>query len=490
MKGSYGLLPDRSIKAVLRDSGLKFGDVDLVVVPGVTYPDVQERWTHHLRHLFGSCPKVLKVHHQMAHGATAFYGSGWRDTQVLSLDASGDGALGMYGWSQGEKIEYHHMGFPETRNSLGYFYTLMTQFCGFGDGDEYKLMGLAPYGKPVVDLSAILKVIEGGWEFDWSYVRDDPPCRSPFEPLYSRKITSILGEPRNPDGELTQFYKDVAASVQYQFEEALLSLARRMKSEKPYQKMVYAGGCALNCKANRRLMEVFPELYVSPVAGDRGLSMGCAYMGAVEMGDKPIPSFTAYLGTKYTDADIAKELNDNGVKYSVNPFPEEKAAEYISQGKIVGWFQGRSEAGARALGHRSILAKADSLEMKEKVNRKIKFREEFRPFAPAVLQEDSHLYFERGRFPYMTVAVKSDPKLGAVTHVDGTARVQTVSVTDSPRFHSLLKAVKGHTGTGVVLNTSFNLKGQPIVESPRDALATFFSCGLDALFVGNYLVEK
>ncbi|MBI2316368.1 MAG: hypothetical protein HYU75_04920, partial [Betaproteobacteria bacterium] len=255
IKSCYGYLPERAIQACLEQAGIGFGDIDLVVAPGITYDDFAERWRNHLRHLFGTCPPVELVHHQRAHIAAAFYGSGFEDALCVALDASGDGACGMTASaSRSGGIEVIEE--IPTRNSLGYFYTLMTYYCGFADGDEYKLMGLAPYGKPTIDLTPVIRPVSGGWEFDWAFVRDDPMPRSPFEPLYSRRLEELLGRPNRRPGEpMEEFYRDVAASTQKLMEECLLSLVDAARRKNPgARNLCYAGGCALNCSANRLLL--------------------------------------------------------------------------------------------------------------------------------------------------------------------------------------------------------------------------------------------
>lgn len=500
IKSCYGYLPEKSIKACLDIAGIKFEDIDLIVTPGITYGDFGDRWRSYITHLFGSCPRIERVNHQQAHVAAAFYGSGLEESLCLSLDASGDGLGGMVAHATRSGGIQVLEEIP-TSNSLGYFYTLMTYYCGFADGDEYKLMGLAPYGKANIDLTRIIRPVAGGWEFDGSYVRTDPPPRSPFEPQYSPKVGQLLGRSnRHPFEPLDEFYKDVAASTQALMEQCLLSLLQSTKAKHPVSRnLCYAGGVALNCSANRALLggELFDNVYVSPVASDRGLALGCAYLGATILGDKPWPIVDAYLGSDYTAAETEKELKANGIPYRVVDDAAEEGSRLLAQKKILGWHQGRSEAGARALGNRSILASCADTAMRDLVNARIKYREEFRPFAPAVLQEEApNLFDTQGvdDFPYMTFTLTARPEvaesIGAVVHVDGTSRVQTVRSSNNEIYYDLIKKYAAKTGSPVIMNTSFNLKGQPIVETPRDALMTFFGCGLDALFIGNFLIEK
>lgn len=500
IKSCYGYLPERAIRACLDHAGIEFAEVDLVVIPGITYGDAEARWKRYLQHLFGSCPRIERVHHQQAHLAAAFYGSGLEDALCLSLDASGDGACGMAAIAS-RTGEIKVVEEIPTSNSLGYFYTLMTYYCGFADGDEYKLMGLAPYGRPSVDLTRIIRPVAGGWQFDWSFVRDDPPPKSPFEPLYAPRLEKLLGRAnRRPDEPMSDFYRDVAASTQALMEECLLSLTGALQDKYPASRnFCYAGGIALNCSANRRLLDGnrFDSIHVSPVSSDRGLALGCAYLGAKILGDGVWPSWDAYLGSEYSAADTEKELQANGVRYRVVDDPALEAANLLEQKKILGWHQGRSEAGARALGNRSIIASCSDTGMRDLVNARIKYREEFRPFAPSVLQEAAGSLFDTqgaADYPFMTFTLAARPeaaaRMGAVVHVDGTSRVQTVRSSSNELYYDLIKKYAARTGDPVILNTSFNLKGQPIVETPRDALMTFFGCGLDALFIGDFLIEK
>ena len=500
IKSCYGLLPVNAIEKCLEISGISINDVDLVVAPGITYKDQHERISDFLRHYFGHVPQLEIIHHQVAHLATAFYGSGLEEALCLSLDAAGDEASGAIAYAT-RKNGIKVIEYIPTNNSLGYFYTLMTYFLGFVDGDEYKVMGLAPYGTPNIDLSEIISPIsDGGWKFNWSSVRGTPKVMSPFEPLYSTKIASIIGQKnRVPNEPVVQFHQDLASSTQAGIEECLISVAELLKSKKPECKnLVYAGGVSLNCKANRKLIysNLFENVYVPPVPSDRGLSLGCAYWGSQQLGDSPWPILSAYLGSSYSENIIREELISNAIPFVELENANSTAADSLANGKIIGWFQGRSEAGARALGNRSILASCLEPGMKDRVNARIKYREKFRPFAPAIKSDKKDLYFrtEGSESPFMSFtfdALDNRPKsIDAVVHVDNTSRVQTVRSSDNEIFYDLLSEYESLTDTPVVMNTSFNLKGQPIVETPRDALMTFFGCGLDELFLGNFQIKK
>lgn len=499
-KGAYGRLPTNAVADALALAGHSIHDVDLVVTPGVTYFDgFAERIAEWLKHHFGHAPKIEAVHHQAAHCAAAFFGSGFKDATVVSLDASGDGCAGFV--SHGKNGKLNMVQRVPTQNSLGYFYTMMTYYLGFEEGDEYKVMGLAPYGRRgAIDLSDILALKPGGWHFASSdYLRDDPPPVSPFEPSYDRDAVERLMKcpnrrPRDPIGS---FHKDVAWAVQDRFEAAYLNFLEEAKRQCGNERnLAIAGGCALNCSANRKLFYngEFANVYVSPVASDRGLSLGCAYLGAHYLGDAPAPLKLPYLGHHYSGAGVRAELVANGVSFFTVSDPASHAADRLASGSVIGWFQGRSEAGARALGNRSILAPANDAKYRDLVNERVKLREDFRPFAPVVPTTHAEDYFDtRGKeFPTMSVTLDAigAHRMPAVVHVDGTARVQTLAHDDNPMLHELLRLYHTYSGSPVLLNTSFNLKGQPIVETPRDALMTFFGSGLDALIIGDCVVTK
>lgn len=499
IKSAYGYLPYYSIKACLQMANIHWEDIDLIVTPGETYNQFDEHIRRYLIHNFGSCPRINRIHHQMAHLSAAFYGSGLEESLVLSLDATGDGACAMMGYAtRKDGIKVLHK--ISSEQSLGYFYTMMTYYLGFSDGDEYKVMGLAPYGKDTVDLSKIICPTKQGWELDGSYLRQSPRLCSPFEPTYSQKISGILGQPpRTPGSELTEFYKNVAQSTQKTFERCLLALVKYLQSiAPPSQNLCYAGGVALNCSANKQLLyqSGLETIYIPAMSSDRGLALGCAYYGAVMLGDSPWQLATPYLGSSYSNKMMRDELIGNGIRFRETEDPTAEAAKLLAAGKLVAWYQGRSEAGARALGNRSILAQCGDQKVRDRVNMKIKYRESFRPFAPAVLNEQSGTYFNTcGRhLPWMCFTVDAHPEksdeIAAVVHQDRTARVQTVRSSDNELFYNLIYNYHSATSQPVLLNTSFNLKGQPIVETPRDAIMTFYGCGLDALIMGNFAIEK
>lgn len=496
IKSPRGLLPIESIRACLKEAGLNIRDIDVLAHPGETYDDMPPRIESYMTHYFGYCPPIKLVNHQMAHLASAFYHSGYDRAMCLSYDAYGDRLSAALGLGTPEGIQT-----LETRpwdDSLGTFYATMTSFLGFLPAeDEYKVMGLAPYGNHVYDLSAFARPTENGYTVDRTFLRHDPPIKSNWEPFYNEKLIEILGEPRHKGEPITQRHRDIACSTQRTLEECALSLVRYLHRLTGERKLCLAGGVALNCTCNHVLrgLDCVDEIFVQPSASDRGLALGCALHAAAEGGEKIEPLTHVYYGKTYTDVDIEYAVRLTGFQATRLDDPGERAAKMLADGCIIGWFQGRAEFGPRALGHRSILADARLASMKDEINARVKFREEFRPFAPSVLEERcGEVFVMKKPSPYMTVAFPVQEewkaKIPAVTHINGTARVQTVSKDASPEYHNLISHFEKLTGVPLVLNTSFNVKGQPIVETPLDALSTFAATGMDAVFIGNYMVEK
>lgn len=496
VKSATGLLPIESIAACLKVAGIKLQDVDLLALPGETYEDIIPRTAEWLIHHFGYAPKLVTINHQTAHLASAFYHSGYKRAMCLSYDAYGDGissALAIADRQSGIKV-------IETRpasNSLGVFYATMTSFLGFKPGeDEYKVMGLAPYGKPNVDLSFFCRATQRGYESDPSYFRSRRSA-TPYEPFYSSKLVEEIGTPRRKDEPINDRHRDIAASTQAALEESAVSLVCYLHKLTGENNLCLAGGIALNCSTNRLLAKLpfLDDFFVQPASSDRGLALGCALYAAAQNGETIHPINHVFHGPAYSDNEIKKALDLTGMTARQLQDPSDTAAQLLTQGKIVAWYQGRSEFGPRALGHRSILADPGLSHMKDEINARIKFREEFRPFAPSVLEECyANIYDLKAPSPYMTIAcdVKEGwgERLPATTHVNNTARVQTVSYKTDALYHDLIKNFYKMTGRPAVLNTSFNIKGQPIVETPLDAISTFAGTGIDALIIGTYLLQK
>lgn len=497
IKGPRGLLPIESISAVLKEARLTMHDIDLVVHPGETYEDAPPRITSYLRHYFGHAPSIRLVNHQTAHVASAFFHSGYDRAMCLSYDAYGDrlsAQLAIASRQDGVKV----LESREWTNSLGAFYATMTSYLGFLPAeDEYKIMGLAPYGRPRFDLTPFACPTPDGYFVDTSFMRQDPPLKSNWEPFYSDKLVKLVGEPRRKREPIDERHRDVAYATQQALEACAVSLVTYLHSITKETALCLAGGVALNCSANLvlRSLPFVDRLFVQPAASDRGLALGCALQAAKQEGIEVEPLQHVYYGPTYSMDDIRRAIRLTGFQAEELSDPTDRAAELISAGCIVGWFNGRSEFGPRALGNRSILADPGRKEMKDEINARVKFREEFRPFAPSVIEEKaSEMFAMDAPSPYMTMAFKVregwGERLPAITHINNTARVQTVSKATAPAYHKLISEVGKRTGIPTVLNTSFNIKGQPIVETPLDAISTFAGTGMDALFLGPFMIKK
>ena len=496
-KGAFGHLPLRSIQACLEQANIRMTDIGLLVSSGNTHRDLRARIQRYFQHYFGHVPPLLMIEHQMAHLASAYYSSGFDEAMVISIDAYGDQASGALAIGNNGALTVHQR-LPQFE-SLGLFYAAITSYLGFlVSEDEYKVMGLSAYGQPGMDLSPIVRLGDNGLiQMDTRYWQDPLRPVSRFERYFSPALESLLGPPRQPDEEITQRHCNIARAAQTLLEKAVTSLVRTFHAKTSLRRVALAGGVALNCLANWRILQLpeIDDLFVQPAASDRGIALGCALYGAASNGD-PIEALDhVQYGRSYDEKMIESALRTSGYRFERCDNTAEAAAEALDNGRIIGWFQGRSEFGPRALGGRSILADPRNRSMKEQVNRAVKYREKFRPFAPAVLLEDLGEIFECSRAsPFMTVTYPVRPtwrpKIPAVTHADGTARVQSVSASTSPLFHSLLKAFKNRTNIPVLLNTSFNVRGEPIVETPADALATFARSALSELFIGPFRVSK
>jgi carbamoyltransferase len=449
--------------------------------------------------------RILFSEHHLSHAASAFYASPFPEAAVLTVDGVGEWATtGL--WRAGPKgIEpLAEIRFPD---SLGLVYSAFTAYLGFSVNDgEYKVMGMAGFGTPRFEeeVRRVLRLsADGSFTVDRKYVAwewsADEAYTPAFEALFGpARFPGTPFDPSTPDGRR---WADVAASVQKVTEDALLGLARALHDRTGLDALCLAGGVALNGVANRRLLAEGPfrKLYVQPAAGDAGGAMGAAFWTWHEVlgGDRAPPLATAGLGREWDDATIGRLLDDLRVTHEhLGEAVVDRAAEDLAAGLTVGWFQGRFEWGPRALGFRSILADPRRAEMRDHLNEKIKFRELFRPFAPSVAAGFEHRWFDMPQggdlateWMLLVAPVKTDV-LPATTHVDGTARVHRVTATANPRFHALLTRFGELSGVPALLDTSFNLKGEPIVSSPVQALATFQRSGLDVLYLGGHRVER
>jgi carbamoyltransferase len=449
------------------------------------------------------------VEHHQAHVASAFFVSPFEDAAILSVDGFGDFASTMLAEGHGnhfdvlERIIYPH--------SLGIFYTAVTQWLGFPEyGDEGKVMGLAPYGKPryLAKMRDLVRLDGPLFQLGLDYFTHDEEgvdmnwdSGSPtIGRIYSEQLVETLGPPREPRGEITDVYVDVAASLQAMLEEAYLHLVDTLWERTKIPNLCLAGGVALNAVANGRILPETPfeELYIQPAAGDSGTAVGAAfYVWNQELGRaRGFVMEHAYTGPEFGDDEIRAALAEAGVGAERLDddalFPA--VAERIAAGDVVGWFQGRMEFGPRALGHRSIVADPRSGAMKDVLNARIKHRESFRPFAPSILAERVGEWYEQDYpSPFMvlvyTTAQDKREKLAAVNHVDDTGRIQSVEARIEPRYHRLIQEFERRTGVPILLNTSFN-ENEPIVMTPREAVDTFLKTRMDVLVLGNHLVRR
>ena len=469
---------------------------------------------------------VFTEHHE-SHAASAFFPSPFEEAAILTVDGVGEWATASYGTGSGNRINLtHEMHFP---HSPGMLYSAFTYYCGFKvNSGEYKLMGLAPYGEPRHVDVILEKLIDlkddGSFRMDMSYFNY---CQGLT--MTSKKFDRLFGgPPRAPETLLTQRDMDLAASIQVVIEEIMLRMARHVHAETGQKNLCLAGGVALNCVANGRILREgpFEELWIQPAAGDAGGALGAALFIWHQLLDQPrkVNPIDAqrgsYLGPQFADDEIRRFLDGVGARYRYIENEDElcdTVADLIANEKVIGWLQGRMEFGPRALGSRSILGDARSEQMQSTMNLKIKFRESFRPFAPSVLQERVAEYFEtrpNEPSPYMLLVapVRKDKRfepnghdreltgiaklkskrsvVPAITHVDYSARIQTVDADRHGRYYKLLKSFEQRTGSPVIINTSFNVRGEPIVHTPQQAYRCFMSTNIDALVLERFVLLK
>jgi carbamoyltransferase len=540
--------PAHAIRYCLKEAGLNLAEIDHVAVPRNPYARLATKILYALRmpsfarerakvlvkfqgipealaQAFDANPKKCRakfhrIEHHQAHLASSFYCSPFERAALLSADGLGDFASTMWGTGSGSHMKIEGaVAFP---HSLGLFYSAVTQYLGFLKfGDEYKVMGLGAYGQPEqLELFRDIVRFENGSggngfklgldyfshhrtgpEMSWAEADKTPTLGK----LFSEGMEKRLGPARAADQALEQRHRNLAASLQARLEEVYLGMLRKLAERTGLRAVCLAGGVAFNCVANGKIFDATPfeQVYVHPAAGDGGLSVGAAFFVWHQILGKP-RSFVmdhAYWGPEYSREVIRRAVDSNGLAKkgcAIAELQEEelvqRAAAIIADGKILGWFQGRAEWGPRALGNRSILADPRRLEMKEILNRRIKHREIFRPFAPSILAETTAEYFEKSQpSPFMTLAyaVRSEKreKIPGPTHVDGTGRLQTVTREANPRYHALISAFRDLTGVPVVLNTSFN-DNEPIVCRPEEAIDCFQRTQMDALILGNLLITR
>ncbi len=499
VKHSAGQLPFLAVHEVLSLGGISIREVDVIATHGSTwgvqYEDVLKEY---FMYNFGHCPRILRYHHHLCHAASAYYASGMDEAMIITVDASGDGISLQKAIGRGVHLDVKEQITRD--NSLGLFYAMMTQFCGFNrDTDEYKLMGLAPYGNPEsIDLSFLLEWGNGTYQVNADFMKQYAPGKpqgSRQQAVFNQNLLQRLGSPRVPGSIMDERFVNIAAATQRMLEEAICEVVQGMATQTGLRKLCVAGGVALNCAANRKLLalDCLDELYVQPAAGDAGISLGAAYLASAEAGIRPRPMTTVKLGREFSSSETEDSFNKLGIRHQKVSQPWSVVGDLILKGNVVGWMEGRAEFGPRALGSRSILASPFNPEMKTIINHRVKFREGFRPFCPSVLESDFNKAFRSSLsvLPFMTINVDviSDD-YPSVTHVDRTARVQTVSAGDEGNFRKVLQSVKEVTGTGMVVNTSFNRNREPMVYSVMDAVSAFYGSGMDSLIVGDFLLRK
>jgi carbamoyltransferase len=454
--------------------------------------------------------KIHQVEHHRSHLASAFYPSPFAKAALLSIDGFGDFTSTMKGVGEGSKIEV--MDAVHYPHSIGIFYTAMTQYLGFPHyGDEYKVMGLAPYGeaKYTKDLEKIIyPTSDGLFKLGTSYFRHVKEGVSMsweggephIEPIFSPEVEQLFGKARKKGEELTRFHRDLAASIQAHTEQIIFHLLQHLHRQTGLDKVCIAGGVAQNSVANGKITRntPFKEVYIPSAGHDAGTAAGAAlWVHHVEQGqERTKPIWHAYTGAQFTNDEIKAILDAQKINYTEYNEKDlyEKVSNRLIDSGVVGWFQGRAEFGPRALGHRSILVDPRREDAKDLLNAKIKRRESFRPFAPSILEPFAEEYFEvTDKVPFMEKVFPIKPEkhkvIPAVTHVDGTGRLQTVIESESPRYYALIDTFRQKTGVPVLLNTSFN-ENEPIVNTPQEALDCFLRTKMDMLVMGNIVVER
>jgi len=440
--------------------------------------------------------RIYYVDHHLAHAAASFFVSPFEEAAILTQDGYGETTCTLLARGRGTTITpLRRIRFP---HSLGAFYAAITQYLGHrANWSEGKVMALAAYGKPTYydRLRQLVRFDDGSVEVDLSYFSYYMERKR----RYTEKFVAEFGPERRPDEPLDQRHYDIAASAQKVLEEAMLALARWLHGKTGLKRLCLGGGVALNSVANGRILREgpFEEVFIQPAAGDEGSSVGAAlyvYHSLFRQRREYVMSH-AFLGPEYSDSEIEGELREWGLRYRRCDDIAGVSARLLADGNFLGWFQGRMEFGPRALGARSILADPRRQDAKDALNARVKHREAYRPFAPTVLEEACGEYFSCSYpSPFMLLVYDVRPEkravLPAVTHADGTARVQTIREDQHPVYHRLVKVFGERTGVPVVLNTSFNFRGEPIVMTPRDAVRCFATTGLDALAIGSFLVTK
>jgi carbamoyltransferase len=518
-------LPVKAVEVCLEQAGIVIEDIDLVVFyekPFLKFERVIETYVQAAPMGFLAFRKAVKswmgeklwipsiikkrlkykgeiwfVDHHEAHAASSCFTAPFNNCAFLTIDAVGEKSCTSYGTFENGKLETREVqNYP---HSVGYLYSAFTQYCGFKvNSGEYKLMGLAPFGEPkYVELikNEIVDVrVDGSIELQMDKFHFHKGLK-----MINRSFGDVFGKPaRKPESDIDQFYKDVACSIQKVVEEIVINLVQYVKNETGEENLCLAGGVALNCTANGVVSRanIFKNIWIQPACGDAGGALGAAAIANFQQnGISKLTFDNSYHGKEFGEADMLNALDKLKVKHKIKTSEEVKseAVRLLVEGKIIGWYQGRDEWGARALGNRSIIASPTIADMKSRINLAIKKREGFRPFAPVVLEEDySDWFVGQGDNEYMQYTVKAQQQdlIPACVHVDGTSRVQTINESQNELLYQLISSFKKETGVPMLINTSFNERGEPMVHSPEDAIRTFFNTELDTLVLGNILIHK
>jgi carbamoyltransferase len=533
-KHAYGQNPVHAARFCLERAGVSPEEVDLVAYPW-SAEIVREKRFEYARRAFSKSPaKALRsftrlprlqrrrvgalhatlrevgidparvesvfVEHHLAHASSAFHLSGFPSAAILTLDGYGEltSTLLAEGLADGRIVKHAEILKPD---SLGLFYSTLTEYLGFASNDgEYKVMGMAPYGDPAkCDLSGMVRLTDDGFRCDDERVWVDRSKRVARGKHYSQRLLDELGPPRSGDA-LAEPYIHVAAATQKLLEDVVLGLVDRHLSDvldRHDGRLAFAGGVALNVRLNRKLIQhpKVRELWVQPASSDAGIGLGAASFAAVAAGEKVAPMGSAALGPAFSGAEVRAALERLRIPYEMLDDPPRRAAELLAAGEVVSWLEGPMEFGPRALGQRSILGHPGIRGTADAINERIKFRESWRPFCPSVLEERAGEIFDSDHpSPYMTFTFGVRPewagRVPEIVHVDGTARPQRVSREHSPRFHQLISHFCELTGLPVVINTSLNRRGEPMVCSPADAIAMLYGSGLEFLIMEDVLVSK
>jgi carbamoyltransferase len=446
--------------------------------------------------------------HHLCHLASAYYPSGFNKSIVLSIDGVGQLETGKLAIAKNGQIKMckFDANYP---NSLGLIYSAITDFLGWKHHcDEGIIMGLAPYGSPqskipnhsISYINLFRKIIPKNKNLGIKINTDWIAFHRQRDVWVSDKFKFFLGTKRQPKNKITNHHKNIAAALQLRLEEIVLENLKNIKKKYKIEYLCISGGVGLNCSLNGKIHDskIFKQIFVQPASGDSGLAIGGLYLGIKEKFPKKLgikKRYNSYLGSTFSNNEIFKVLVKKKVKYKKMSSIYKSTAKFLEKGKIIGWFQSCSEFGPRALGNRSIICKPYPLNMKDYLNKRVKFREYFRPFAPAVLNENYKEYFNLNQeSPHMLISCQANkkkiPTIPAVVHVDGSCRVQTVSKESNFKFYNLIKEFYKLTSVPVILNTSFNIKGQPMVDTPSQAVDTFMGTKIDILVIGDYIVSK